>query len=135
MPERQCHGCTRQKDWGCTATRFPSSEENPEATRDKAGNWWGWHNGSALPLTIDGEDTHACPRQDVHERAYVWQRMFLYYGMFKNGFLPQAGAIMDQSNKAVEVFRVFDDANAEADNALAEQQRQTPGAGNGKGQR
>jgi hypothetical protein len=41
--------------------------------------------------------------------------MLLYYGFYKKGFLPQAGAVMDQSNRAMEVFRVLDDINGECD--------------------
>ena len=35
--------------------------------------------------------------------------------VLRKGHMPQSGAVMDQSNKAMEVFRVFDDINAECD--------------------
>ena len=53
----------------------------------------------------------------------AWRRMLLFYGMYKKGHLPQAGAVMDQSNKAIELFSVFDDINSEVDKALNEKER------------
>lgn len=41
--------------------------------------------------------------------------MLKFYGMFRKGFLPNVGAIADQSNKAIEVFRILDDANDACD--------------------
>jgi hypothetical protein len=138
MPERQCHGCTRQKDWGCEAERFVSDKTDRTAQPDAEGVWWGWTKPSNLPLTLDGEDTYACPRQDVRARPQAWHRMLLYYGMYKKGFLPQTGSVMDQSNKAVELFRLFDEVNFECDSALAAEQtvkrqlEQQPGQGKGR---
>ena len=47
------------------------------------------------------------------------------------GFLPQAGAVIDQSAKAVELFRILDNVNAEADESLRakppERQKGRPG--------
>ena len=122
MPERQCEGCKRQKDWGCEAERFPAKKTDPGARPDPNGNWWRWTNPSTLPMTVDGEESFACPRQDIRLRPQAWQRMLLFYGFYKKGHLPQAGAIMDQANKAIEVFRVFDDVNSEVDKALHDQE-------------
>lgn len=41
--------------------------------------------------------------------------MLFYYSFYKQGMLPQPGAIMDQANKAMAVFRILDDVNAECD--------------------
>ena len=123
MPERQCSGCKRQADWGCEAVRYPSNEENPDAQQDEDGSWWAWWKPAHLPLSVDGEETFACPRQDLRKRAYAWHRMLLFYGMYKKGHLPQPGAVMDQSNKAIELFRIFDDVNFECDQTLDEQER------------
>ena len=117
MPERQCVGCKRQADWGCEAERYPSSKDDPLAVVDRQGDWWRWSNPARLPMTVDDEQTWACPRQDLHRRGYVWHQMLLYYGFYKKGHLPQLGAVMDQSNKAVEIFRIFDAINAECDEA------------------
>ena len=115
MPERQCSKCKRQSDWGCTSKMVASDETDHTATKDDDGRWWGWSNPSTLPLTLGGETVWACPRQDVFERGREWHKMLLYYGFYKKGFLPQAGAVMDQSNRAMEVFRVLDDINGECD--------------------
>ena len=50
--------------------------------------------------------------------------MLLYYGLYRKGHMPQPGAVMDQANKAIEVFRVFDDVNAECDEALIDKSGQ-----------
>jgi len=130
LPERQCHKCKRQKDWGCESERVPSGPEDHTATQDENGEWWGWKNPSHLPLSVDGEETWACPRQDLKRRPREWNTMLFYYGFYKQkGLLPQPGAIMDQSNKAMSVFRVFDDINSECDEQLAARnnsQRETP---------
>lgn len=47
-----------------------------------------------------------------------------FYGMFRKGFLPNVGAIADQSNKAVEVFRILDDANDACDAEEAKRARE-----------
>jgi len=124
MPERQCRGCTKQDEWGCRAFKYQTTEENPAAQPALDGTWWAWDRPAHLPLSFDGEETYACPRQDLKERPYAWHRMFLYYGMYKAGHLPQSGSVMDQANKAVEVFRVFEDVNAECDRTLMEQRQQ-----------
>ena len=118
MPERQCEGCKRQKDWGCTAEKFPAKQQTPGARPDRNGDWWLWRNPSKLPLTVDGEESYACPRQDIRARPQAWQRMLLFYGFYRKGHLPQSGAIMDQANKAMELFRVFDDVNSEVDKVV-----------------
>ena len=118
MPERSCHGCVKQKEWGCTATRSEVPKGTTGAVPGPNWRWWSWTNPAALPLTFDGEETYACPRQTLNEDRSAWNRTFLFYGMFKAGHLPQAGAVMDQANKALEVFRIIDDVNAECDAAL-----------------
>ena len=118
MPERQCVGCKRQAEWGCEAEKYPTTSNDPQATQDTKGNWWRWNKPSLLPMTVDGEESWACPRQDLKRRGPEWHRMLLYYGMYRKGHLPQPGAVMDQANKAIELFRVFDDVNAECDEAL-----------------
>jgi hypothetical protein len=123
MPERQCVKCTKQAEWGCEAFKYRSDENDRRAIPDDNGGWWAWFKPSHLPMTVDGEESYACPRQDLKQRAQAWNRMLLYYGMYKQGFLPQAGAIMDQSNKAMELFRIFDQVNGECDEAQAERTR------------
>jgi len=123
MPERDCAGCTRQAHWGCEADKFLATKDTPGARPDMKGNWWLWRNPSKLPMTVDGEESYACPRQDIHRRPMAWHRMLLFYGMYKKGHLPQAGAVMDQSNKAIELFSVFDDINSEIDKALNDKER------------
>ena len=93
------------------------------AAQDADGEWWGWRSPAHLPLTVDGEESWACPRQDLKRRPGEWNAMLFYYGFYKKGHLPQAGAIIDQSSKAMAVFRVFDDINAECDQAEVEKMR------------
>jgi len=123
MPERQCRGCTKQVEWGCKARRYPSAKEDRAAKPDLDGTWWVWENPARMPINFDGEQTYACPRQDLKARPYAWHRMFLYYGMYKSGHLPQGGSVIDQANKAIEVFRIFDDVNAECDQTLLEDRK------------
>ena len=123
MPERQCVGCKRQTQWGCEAVRYPSTKEDPAAKPERDGNWWGWMKPASLPLNIDGEDTYACPRQDLKANGPSWSRMLMFYGLYKKGHLPEVGAVIDQSNKAMQVFRALDDANHECDVAIDERDR------------
>jgi len=123
MPERNCASCKKQTEWGCEAERYPSTEEDPAAMPDQNGKWWGWKNPAHIPLTFDGEETYACPRQDVRRRGAEWGQILLYYGFYQKGHLPMAGGVTDQSAKAMEVFRILDDVNLECDQALLEKER------------
>lgn len=131
MPERQCNGCTNQAAWGCKAVCLPSTADDPKATPDGKGGYVLWLNPAYMPLTLDNEETYACPRQDLHEHGYAWHRMLLFYGMYRKGHLPQPGAVMDQSNKAVELFRILDDVNHDCDRVEQTEQkkRQQPSRG------
>lgn len=117
MPERQCNGCKRQKEWGCTAKRWrtpgPDEEDGPE----------NWLNPSHLVNEFDGELIHACPRQTIRERPWDWNRLLLLYGMYVKGHMPNDGAVVDQSNVLIMAFRILDDANAECDQELAEKEK------------
>lgn len=123
MPERQCDGCKRQADWGCEAKVHPATEKTEGARRNSNGEWQVWTKPSRLPLTIDGEESYGCPRQDIKEQPQKWARILLYFGFYTKGHLPEPGGVLDQSNKAMEVFRVLDAINAECDQALREKER------------
>ncbi|QXN72637.1 tail assembly chaperone [Rhodobacter phage RcZahn] len=114
MPERSCAGCTKQEEWGCEAFKFrePEPHEDP---RDA------WHKPAYLPITLDGEDTYACPRQSLHRQPDEWSRLLMYYGFYQKGHLPQTGSIIDQSNCLLQAFRILDAVNSEVD----EQKRET----------
>lgn len=118
MPERSCVGCKSQREWGCYAKKY--REELPGEDPADA-----WVDPAFLPLEIDGDENHfACPRQPLKEDPYGWKRTLLYYGMYQKGFMPQEGAVMDQSNRAIEVFRILDTVNQEVDAAqMAERQQ------------
>lgn len=117
MPERTCVGCVNQREWGCTAKKYREvrlGEDPAEA----------WVNPSFLPMEVDGDENYfACPRQPLKENPEMWQRLLLYYGMYQKGFLPQSGAVMDQSNGAIEAFRILDAVNQECDEVLREQKQ------------
>jgi len=109
MPERKCESCTRQKEWGCEAKRWrhpkPGEPDGPE----------NWVKPAYLPVTLDGEETWACPRQHLRENPHYWAKILKLYGMYRKGFLPDKGAVVDQSNRAIEIFQILDDANAQCD--------------------
>lgn len=117
MPERKCESCTRQKEWGCHARPYTvKTDDGPEEVR--------WHNPAWLPVTVLGEETWACPRQHIRENPGYWATILKFYGMYRKGFLPDRGAIVDQSNKAIEVFRVLDYANEECDREEAKREKE-----------
>ena len=129
MPERTCKGCVKQAEWGCEAVKYLSTENNPTASPSPDGTWWAWHNPAAQGLKFDGEDIYCCPRQPLRSDVKFWNQLFLYFGAYKQGYLPQSGAVMDQSNKAMELFRIVDAANFEADESLmASRQKGNPNA-------
>lgn len=109
LPDRKCDGCRRQAEWGCTAERWRWPDEGEV---DGPQNWV---NPAHLPSTLGDEESYACPRQHIRENPQLWALILKYYGMFRKGFLPNVGAIADQSNKAIEVFRILDDANDACD--------------------
>ena len=121
MPDRKCDGCQRQGEWGCTAKRWREPEEGePDGPEN-------WNNPAYLPITVEGEESYACPRQHIKENPAYWSMILKYYGMFRKGHLPNRGAIADQSNKAIEVFRLLDDANdaCDAEEARRAKERDT----------
>jgi hypothetical protein len=124
MPERQCVGCKKQVEWGCEAYREKVLPKTAGARPDQHGNWWLWHNPARLPMTVDDEESYACPRQDLKERPREWSRMLMFYGLWKKGHLPQGGSVLDQSNRAMELFQILDAVNAEADKAQMDQERE-----------
>lgn len=105
MRERQCHGCTKQVEWGCFATRIPASDDGEEQ----------WLRPAHLPITFMGEETWACPRQHIRQNPIFWAKILKFYGMYKKGHLPDRGAVVDQSNRAIEIFNILDDANEDCD--------------------
>jgi hypothetical protein len=62
-----------------------------------------------------GETTYACPRQHLRENPYYWGKILKYYGYYKKGFFPDEGGVSSQCNKAMEIFRILDDANVQCD--------------------
>lgn len=120
MPERQCLGCKNQQAWGCTARKVRPTREDEEE-RDT------WENPAALPLDVDGEEIWNCPRQHLLEDPKFYSVALKFYAMYKSGFLPQAGAVCDQSNKAIELFRVLDDVNAMCDHEQLEEVKRPKG--------
>ena len=108
MPELTCVGCDRQEELGCTAFQFREPEEDEDPGDS-------WHNPAYMPITLDGEDTYACPRQTLHEEPYFWGSLLKYYGFYLKGYLPEDGSIISQSNALIDAFRILDTVNAECD--------------------
>jgi hypothetical protein len=121
MPERKCQGCKKQVFWGCEAKPHKVVDEDtgepvidPKTKQQKVV----WSNPAAIPEIFDDEETFACPRQTIHEQPREWSWLLMFYSMFKDGFLPQQGSVVDQSNKAVEVLNVMNVANQECDDEI-----------------
>ena len=125
MPDRQCLGCTKQVQWGCEARRigFPAPGEADDPDKH-------WTKPAHLPVQILGETSYACPRQHIRENPVFWGHLLRYYGLFQKGFLPSAGGVADQANKAMELFQIVEQANMDCDRAEAEKrQRQSARGG------
>lgn len=125
MPERSCDGCRRQEEWGCHARPYRTVGEDGEEAVE-------WLRPAHLPVTVLGKESWACPRQHLRQNPFYWAAILKFYGMYRRGHLPDRGAVVDQSNKAIEVFRVLDDANdacdrEEAARARAREQRSRAG--------
>lgn len=117
MPERSCDKCRRQQEWGCHARSYTVvAPEGEEEVR--------WVNPAHMPITVLGEESWACPRQHIRENPLYWAAVLKFYGMYRKGFLPDRGAVVDQSNKAIEVFRILDDANEACDQEEAQRAKQ-----------
>ncbi|WP_162742359.1 hypothetical protein [Nitratireductor sp. OM-1] len=76
-----------------------------------------------MPVTILGDTLYSCPRQNLHQNPQYWSWLLKFYGFYKKGFLPGPGGILDQSNKAIEVFRILDDANDQCDRVEDEKRK------------
>lgn len=120
MPELSCSGCTKQTELGCHAFQFREPEEG-EDPRDT------WVNPAFMPITLDGEDTYACPRQTLYQNPGEWNELLKYYGFYTKGFLPETGSIIDQSNALIEAFQILDGVNSECDNSKRDAQTRPKG--------
>ena len=112
LAERDCAVCNRQAEWGC------------HARQDADGSW---QNPAALPLRIDHEEVFRCPRRPIKDDPDYWRRLLFFYGMYKKGHLPDPGAVSEQSNKAMQLFGLVDDAVALCQQELAARDRQRQG--------
>lgn len=112
LQERDCAVCNRQAEWGCHA------RQNADGS---------WTNKATLPLRIDHEEVHRCPRRPIKDDPAWWRRLLFYYGMFKKGHLPDPGAVAEQSNKAMQLFGLLEDAVALCQQELAARDRQSKG--------
>ncbi len=121
MPERNCDGCKKKDLWGCTAFRWRHPEEGEPDHPDN------WVRPAAHPVTVLGETMYCCPRQHLFQNPQYWGWTLKFYGLFKKGFLPSEGGVLAQSNKALEVFRILDDANDQCDRAEEEKAKRQRG--------
>lgn len=117
MPERQCTGCKRQQEWGCTAKRWRTP---PPGEADGPGNWI---RPAHIANEFDGEEVWSCPRQTIREHPKAWNRLLTLYGLYGKGHLPEVGAVLDQSNSLLTAFRILDEANADCDKELADREQ------------
>ena len=114
MPERKCEGCKNQVMWGCFAESTGALDENGRGK---------WSNPALIPLVIDDEEIWRCPRRPIKDEPAYWSRLLFAYGFYKKGILPDAGALTDQSNKAVMLFGVIDDISQECVDVKIERER------------
>ena len=114
MPERKCEGCKYRAMWGCFA--------EPTAELDEEGRMI-WRNAAMIPSVIDDEEVWRCPRRPIKDDPAYWGRLLFAYGFYKQGILPDAGALYDQSNKAMLMFGVLDDINRECTEVKIERER------------
>jgi hypothetical protein len=122
MPERVCTTCVNQALWGCDAEE--TDEDDPQ------GGGKIWLKASQLPLLIDGENVWRCPRRPILNEPLYWKRLLFHYDLFREGHLPDEGAISSQSFKAMSLFGVLADAMAQCEqdkaNAAAAKQARGP---------
>lgn len=119
LPERVCGTCSRQEEWGCDAEETP--EDHPQGGKV-------WLRPAWLPLTIDGKLEWRCPRRPIKDDPLYWQRLLFHYALFKDGHLPDEGAVASQSFKAMSLFGIVADTTGECeqdklDQAAAKQAR------------
>jgi hypothetical protein len=126
MPERTCVGCKSQVEWGCKGSKYrePEPGEDPRNA---------WINPAEISVNVEEQEEFACPRQHLHENPAYWRPVFLYYGMFQKGFLPQAGSVIDQANKAMEVFQILAEVNAECDAEIRKRETRKKGDPSARG--
>lgn len=126
MPERQCDTCKNQVRWGCTAIRWRSPAEGEIDGPEN------WVRPAELPVEIDGQQEYACPRQVLKRSPGFFGRAFMFYGMFKRGHLPDKGAVVDQSNALLEILRIIDECNDEANAIIQRKEDEKRKRGNGR---
>jgi hypothetical protein len=126
MPERKCVGCKKQEIWGCEAKPHPAFDNesgepiiDPKTQQQKVV----WSKPARIPEIFDDEETFACPRQTLKENPQEWNKLLIFFAMFKEGFLPQAGAIADQSNRAMEILQILNTTNQECEDELMKREK------------
>jgi hypothetical protein len=117
LPERNCAGCTRQKEWGCDARQIV--DEHGEEK---------WIDAAPIPLQIDGEEVRRCPRRPLKDDPRYWNRLLFFYGLYKQGHLPDPGAVTEQSHKAMELFQIIGDVADDCAREKAERERRKQAA-------
>jgi hypothetical protein len=113
MPERQCATCLHQDEWGCYA------EDTGQADQDGIPIWL---RPAQVPMMLDGEEVYRCPRRPLKDDPAYWGRLLTHYGNFEKGLLPDAGGVVDQSNKAMSLFGIMADVTAECSREKAERE-------------
>lgn len=107
-----------KKNWGCYAKLVRRGD--PDKGEEDV-----WENVSPTQIPLQdehGRDDYACPRQGLREQPLEWSRMLTYYRMYQKGHLPDRGATSDQSAFAMQVFGIFDDANADCDRMIEDKE-------------
>lgn len=98
LPERQCHRCTRQVEWGCE--------------RD-----------AVIPLIFDGEEIKRCPKRPFLENPVYFNDLYMIHHWVGKGYLPDPGTYEDQGAKLPVLLYIIDAALSEADETIAAKHR------------
>jgi len=54
---------------------------------------------------IDDIEYHKCPVQEITDESYEALSLYSFY---KNGFLPEAGGVLDQDYRVIQQIRIID---------------------------
>lgn len=74
-------------------------------------------------MVIDDEPLLRCPRRPFLEEPAFFNELLWSFGRYKEGHLPEDGGLRSQPYRLIELFRVIEVGNFEADQALKEKDK------------
>lgn len=94
---------------------------------------WGCNGDARVPVELFGERTTTCPRRPVLDQPEEFAYYMRLYRMYRNGFLPESGAVMDQSGYVLGVFDVLDSVYASIEEYKSKEARRKSPSDGGSG--